>query len=127
MAGDSKSTTRDITYSVEPRAIKDYDNSIITQLSEDVISVDGKPVPTVFTVDDATNIIVSGLNNVYIDIDGEEMRVKSKSGNKITVERGQDGSTIADHLKGASIKGINTADNALVEEGDDFGFSGFIS
>ena len=127
ISGDSRSTTRDITYSVEPRALKDYNDSVVTQLSEDLITEDGKRVPTVFTVDDATNIEVSGLNNVYIDIDGEEMRVKSKTGNKVTVDRGQDGTTIADHLKGAAIKSINTLDNAMVEEGDDFGFSGSIT
>ena len=127
ISGDSRSTTRDITYSVEPRALKDYNDSIVTQLSEDLITEDGKRVPTVLKVDDATNIEVSGLNNVYIDIDGEEMRVKSKTGNKVTVDRGQDGTTIADHLKGAAIKSINTLDNAMVEEGDDFGFSGTIT
>ena len=124
LSGDSKATTRDITYSVTPRAIKDYDDSIVTQLAEDLITVDGKPVPRVLTVEDATNIEVSGLHNVYIDIDGEEMLVKSKTGNKVTVERGQDGTTIANHVKGAAIKSITTADNALVQEGDDFGFSG---
>ena len=124
LSGDSRSTTRDVTYSVEPRAIKDYDGNILTQLSEDLITVDGKPVPRVFTVDDASGIIVSGVNNVYIDIDGEEMLVKSKSGNKVTVERGQDGSKIVDHVKGAAVKGIDSVDNAMVVEGDDFGFSG---
>ena len=127
LAGDSKSTTRDITYSVEPRALKDYNDSIVTQLAEDLITEDGKPVPRVLTVDDATDITVSGINNVYIDIDGEEMLVKSKTGNKVTVERGQDGTTIANHVKGAAIKSITTADNALVQEGDDFGFSGTIT
>ena len=126
LAGDSKATTRDITYSVEPRALKDYDDSIVTQLAEDLITVDGKPVPRVLIVDDATNITVSGINNVYIDVDGEEMLVKSKTGNKVTVERGQDGTTIANHVKGATIKSITTADNAMVVEGDDFGFSGTV-
>ncbi len=128
ISGDSRSTTRDITYSVAPRAIKDYDNDIVTQLSEDLINEDGKPASTVFNVDDATNITASsGTTKVYIDIDGEEMLVKAKSGNKITVERGQDGSTIADHLKGAAIHSITSADNDMIELGDDFGFSGSIS
>ncbi len=125
LSGDSRSTTRDITYSVTPRAIKDYDNSIVTQLAEDLITEDGKAVPRVLVVDDATNIEVSGLHNVYIDIDGEEMLVKSKTGNKVTVERGQDGTTIANHVKGAAIKSITTTDNDMIVEGDDFGFSGF--
>ena len=124
LSGDSKSTTRDVTYSSEPRAVQSYTTDIITQLSEDLITEDGKPVPTVFTVDDASGIIVSGVNNVYIDVDGEEMRVKSKSGNKVTVERGQDGTKIINHLRGAPIKAIGSVDNSFVLSGDDFGFSG---
>ena len=124
LSGDSKSTTRDVTYSVEPRAVKDYTDDIITQLSEDLITEDGKPVPRVLNVDDASNITVSSTSNVYIDVDGEEMLVKSKTGNKVTVERGRDGSKIVDHLKGATIKRIDSTDNALVVELDDFGFSG---
>ena len=124
LSGDTKSTARDVTYSTEPRAVKDYTADILTQLSEDLITEDGKPVPRVLNVDDASGIIVSGVNNVYIDVDGEEMLVKSKTGNKVTVERGRDGSTIVDHLKGAAIKSIDSADNSLVVEGDDFGFSG---
>ena len=53
--------------------------------------------------------------------------IKTINGNKITVNRGQDGTTITSHLRGAPIKLITAADNALVEEGDDFGFSGVIS
>ena len=124
LSGDSKSTTRDVTYSTEPRAVQSYTADIITQLSEDLITEDGKPAPTVFTVDDASGIIVSGVNNVYIDVDGEEMRVKSKSGNKVTVERGQDGTKIINHLRGAPIKAIGSVDNSFVLSGDDFGFSG---
>jgi ATP-dependent protease Clp ATPase subunit len=37
----------------------------------------------------------------YIDIDGEEMFIKTITGNKITVNRGQDGSTISIHLGGS--------------------------
>jgi hypothetical protein len=71
---------------------------------------------------------VSGLTTkTYIDLEGEELYITKISGNKITVKRGQDGTTITSHLKGAPIKTITTADNALVEEGDDFGFSGSIS
>jgi hypothetical protein len=42
----------------------------------------------------------------------------------LTVDRGKDGTTITSHLSGAEVKSITTADNALIEEGDDFGFSG---
>ena len=58
------------------------------------------------------------------DIEGEEVFVKRISGNVLTVERGRDGTSITSHLSGAEVKSITTADNVLIEEGDDFGFSG---
>ena len=45
-------------------------------------------------------------------------------GNKLTVKRGQEGTTKLAHIRGTSIKSITSADNSLVEEGDDFGFDG---
>ena len=60
-------------------------------------------------------------------MNGEELFIKSISGNKITVARGQDGTTVVSHVKGSPIKVINAADDALIQEGDDFGFSGTIS
>ena len=42
----------------------------------------------------------------------------------MTVERGQDQTVAASHFKGAEVKSITAADNALIEEGDDFGFDG---
>ena len=60
----------------------------------------------------------------YIDIDDEELYITKITGNKITVERGKDGRVAASHLNGAQIMGITDADDALVEMGDDFGFSG---
>ena len=59
-----------------------------------------------------------------MDIEGEEVYVKLKNGNILTVERGKDETTITSHLSGAEVKSITTSDNALVENGDDFGFSG---
>ena len=77
--------------------------------------------------DDVTNITASsGSTSVYLDIGGEEVYVKSKDtdSNKITVKRGQDGTTKLAHIRGTEVKSITSTDNALVEEGDDFGFSG---
>ena len=59
-----------------------------------------------------------------------EMYVESVTGNKITVKRAQDNTTIQNHVKGAQILGINypgTDDNALIQFGDDFGFDGTIT
>ena len=75
---------------------------------------------TLLTVDDASSITAK----TYLDIEGEEVYVKSKNDNVLTVERGKDGTTITSHLRGAEIKSITAADNALIEDGDDFGFSG---
>ena len=43
------------------------------------------------------------------------------------MKRGQDGTTKLAHIGGTEVKSITAADNVLVEEGDDFGFSGTIT
>ena len=115
LAGGSKSTERDVTYSVTPRAIKDYDGSVTTNLAQDITTTD-----LTFDVDSGSSLTES----TYVDVDGEEMYIDSISGNKISVKRGQDGTTVKDHVRGAAIKAITAADDALIEMGDDFGFSG---
>ena len=115
---DTSNTTREVTYTVTPRAIKDYTGDVATTLSADITTT-----TKTFEVDDASGLTAK----TYVDLDGEELFIKTISGNKITVNRGQDGTTITSHLRGAPIKLITAADNALVEEGDDFGFSGVIS
>ena len=52
------------------------------------------------------------------------MYIKSISTNKIIVDRGRDGRTAASHVKGSEILAITSADDDLIEMGDDFGFSG---
>jgi hypothetical protein len=42
----------------------------------------------------------------------------------LTVDRGSDGTKITSHLAGAEVKSITSEDNLLIEDGDDFGFSG---
>ena len=118
ISGDSRSTTRDISYTVTPRAIKDYTGEVATTITDD-ITITTK----VIEVEDASGLTAK----TYIDLNGEELFIKSISGNKITVNRGQDNTTIVSHVKGSPIKVINDADDALIAEGDDFGFSGTIS
>jgi hypothetical protein len=119
IAGDlTTSPTREIVYSVEPRAIQNYTGIILTNLTNNISNTD-----TLITVNDASSISV----NTYLDIEGEEIYVTAKSGNVLTVDRGRDNTTITSHLAGAQIKSITAADNLLVEEGDDFGFSGSFS
>lgn len=109
--------TREVIYSAEPRAIKNYTGIVLTNLAQDITTTD-----TLIAVNDASAI----STNTYLDIDGEEVYVRLKTGNTLTVERGRDGTTITSHLSGAEIKSITTTDNDLIPEGDDFGFSGSV-
>ena len=121
LAGGSKSTERDVTYAVKPRALKDYTDDVVTNLAED-ITADAVTV----NVDDGTAITVKK----YVDIDGEEMYVTKITGNKLNVKRGQDNTIAKAHVRGTGVKGIDyTAreDSDLVEAGDDFGFDGTYS
>ena len=70
LAGGAKSTERDVTYSIKPRAIKDYTGDVVTNLAEDIDATQ-----RTFTVDDTTNV----KDEFYIVIDNEEMLVKSIS------------------------------------------------
>lgn len=112
---DLTNTTREVVFTATPRAIKNYTGTIVTNLSKDITTTD-----VLITVDDASSI----LEKTYLDIEGEEVYVKLKSGNVLTVERGKDETTITSHLRGSAVKSITAADNALIEEGDDFGFNG---
>ena len=117
---DTSNATRNLTYSVVPRAIQNYDGTVLTNLAQDITKTQ-----TTFEVEDGSTITASsGSTSVYIDLGGEELYVKAVDGNKLTVKRGQDGTTKLAHIRGTSVKSITAADNVLVEEGDDFGFSG---
>ena len=115
---DAKAKTRDLTYTVLPRATKNYDGDVATNLTNDISLAN-----TEVTVNDASTI----ADNTYIIIDNESLYVDSQSGNILTVRRGQDGTTAAAHVAGAGIGLVTAADNALIEIGDDFGFDGSFS
>ena len=115
LSGDKAKSKRETQYTVVPRAIKDYDDSVSTLLAEDVDLEE-----YVWLVDDGTALSA----DAYYEINGEEIYVKAIDGNKITVERGRDNTTIKEHVKGQPIKAITAADTALIEMGDDFGFDG---
>ena len=113
-AGDT-TAQRSITYTTEPRAIKNYTGTVLTNLSEDITSTD-----ILVRVNNASSI----SPKTYLDIGGEEVYVKLVSNNILTVERGADDTTPVSHLAGEEVKSITAADNALIEIGDDFGFDG---
>lgn len=116
----SKGTTapsRDLTYQVTPRATKDYNGSVVTTLAENINLVD-----TVLEVANGNAITAK----TYIYIGQEEMYVESVTGNKITVKRAQDNTVAQNHVLGADVNSITTADDNLIEFGDDFGFNGSV-
>jgi len=116
IAGDATGTpTRDITYSAEPRAIKSYSENVVTNLGVDI-----NETTKFIDVNDASGIVVGD----YITIDNEEMYVESKTSNQLTVKRGADNTIAAPHVLGSAVNLIVAADNALIQAGDDFGFSG---
>ncbi len=121
LAGGSKSTERDITYSVKPRALKDYTDDVVTNLAEDITAE-----AVTINVDDGTKVTLKK----YIEVDGEEMYVTKITGNKLNVKRGQDTSIAKAHVRGTAVNGIDYSpreDSDLVEFGDDFGFDGTIT
>ena len=106
---------RDVTYRVVPRATKDYNGNVLTEIAEDVDTTE-----TVITVANGSSITVKQ----YITIGEEEMFVEKVNGNKITVIRAQDKTTATNHALGASIFGIEAADADFIDIGDNFGFDG---
>ena len=114
---DPENAQRSLTYSVTPRATKNYTGPAATTLVYDITKA-AKSIE----VEDASGLTAK----TYIDIGEEELFIKTISGNKLTVLRGQDNTIAAEHLRGAEIFVIDSVDDALIEEGDDFGFSGSI-
>lgn len=116
IAGDpSNLARREVTYSVEPRAIQNYTGTVVTTLAKDVSKID-----TLLEVSNSTGI----TQGSYIEINKEELYVESVSGNTLVVRRGQDSTTVLEHISGSDIKLITTSDDLLIKPGDDFGFSG---
>ena len=113
----SKSAERDLTYQVTPRATKNYDGDVATLLAENVDLTE-----TVIEVEDSSNI----PEDSYISVDNESMYVKSKSGNKLIVDRARDKTTAKEHVLGTPVGRITVADNSLIEIGDNFGFDGTV-
>ena len=114
--GSPKIPVRRAQYVVEPVALRDKDSdgtglTITAAINKNVATL---PVvdSTVFNIGD------------YIEINNEVMKVKTKPDETtITVSRGQNATTQAAHASGSVIDIITTADTALLESDDDFGFN----
>ena len=108
-----KTARRNIRYSATPTAKENYDDDTATvidgAISEKV---------TTFKVSATTDLAA----NQRIIIDTEIMKIRSISGQNITVFRGHDNTIAAKHEHNASIGVLSATDNASIEFGDDFGF-----
>ena len=78
---DTSNATREITYTATPRATQNYTGDAATTLAADIT----KTAKT-FAVADGSTLTAE----TYINIEGEQMFLKSISGNNITVRRGED-------------------------------------
>ena len=105
---------RDSAVVSTPRAIRNYTGIVETNTTKEISKTD-----TEIEIQNASNIVI----NSYIDINGEEMLVVSKSGNKLKVERGRDNTQIQLHVSGSEVKRITATDDSLIPYGDSFGFS----
>ena len=119
IAGSRGSGTydRDLTYSVVPKATKDYDGDDKTYVTENIDLTE-----TVITVANAEALTVN--TNIYIG--QENIYIDKISGNELTVKRGQYNTAPQEHVSGAKVYEITSSDADLIEVGDDFGFDGSV-
>lgn len=113
-----KTAKRDIRYTVTPRALSDYDDDNTTTLAENI-----NAKVTEFNVSSANLLNI----DTYIRIGNENMKIKSKINNTITVFRSVDGTVLESHTLGDSIDVINNIDRDLISQDDDFGFNTEVS
>jgi hypothetical protein len=112
---DTENARRELRYSATPQALKDYNDDNTAELRGDL-----SKTKTRFDVSDTSALSVG----MRIIIDKEIMKIKEiVDANTIIVIRGYQ-SIAASHISPASIDVLTTADDALVEPDDDFGFNG---
>ena len=97
-----------------PTATKDYNDDATTVLAANLDAT-----KTQFDVGDAVSLV----EKTYIQIDNETMYIRKITGNTLLVNRGEYSTTIDTHNQGTAVNAINAADDALLDLGDDFGFS----
>ena len=101
-------------YTVVPQAVKDYNNDTATTITAAV-----GIKQTLVSVSSATSL----STNTYIEIDSEVMRIREINGTNLLVQRGQFQTKVTEHFSGAVISQVDSQDNALIEVGDEFGFT----
>ena len=114
-AGGSGSRQIDVRYTAEPVATKSYSDSNTTTLLKDFLKTE-----TVMEVVSSSGISAGDK----VSIGEETVYISDVNGNKLRVTRGYYSTSVIDHVGGTGVKLITEADNAKIEVGDDFGFSG---
>ena len=108
---------RQVRYVATPKALKDYNNDQTTTLTEDLTLTE-----TRISINNSSQLSVGSR----IVVNSEIMKVNSiEDVNTIVVKRGFDSSIASQHISGSTINLLTTADDALIEPGDDFGFNEF--
>jgi len=118
-AGSPASSTRDLRYSVTPIATKNYTGDAFALVRDDITATD-----TTIIVNQSSGIVVDS----YITIDNETLQVKKvtdlgENTFEVKVDRSQYNTVSDSHVSGTEVFLIDAQDNALIEPGDDFGFS----
>ena len=108
-----KTAKRVQRYSATPLAKQNYDDDTATVLDGAI-----SEKVTTFKVSATTDLAA----NQRIIIDTEIMKIRSISGQNVTVFRAHDNTIAAKHEHNASIGVLSSTDNASIEFGDDFGF-----
>ena len=101
-------------YTVVPQAVKDYNNDTVTTITSAV-----ELKQTLVSVSSAASL----SENTYIQINSEVMRIREINGTNLLVQRGYFGTKVSEHFSGTAISQVDAQDNALIEVGDEFGFT----
>jgi len=101
-------------YTVVPQAVKDYNDDTTTTITAEITTKQ-----TMISVSSAASL----STNTYIQINSEVFRIREINGTNLLVQRGQFGSKITEHYAGTTISQVDAQDSALIEVGDEFGFT----
>ncbi len=114
---DTSISRREMRYTATPQARKDYDKDADTTGA--VISENLTKSETQITANTTASISVGDR----IIIDSEIMKVDKKTSTTLSVRRAFSSTIAAEHITGAKISVLSTADDVLIAPGDDFGFN----
>ena len=108
---------RQMRYVATPQALKDYDTDETSILRENLTTTE-----TRITVDTTSGL--AAKNRIIVD--SEIMRIESiEDSTTMIVRRGFDSTIAAEHISETKINLLTTADDALIDPDDDFGFNEF--